>query len=57
MPTVTVEKSFYKMSSNSNISLQCKITGYPKPIVKWAKNGDSIEFNERINVSGIIYFM
>jgi len=33
-----------------NITLQCKVTGYPPPRVIWLKNGDKIKPDEYIQV-------
>ena len=36
--------------SGANISFYCRYLGYPKPIVKWLKNGEVVDGSGRIKV-------
>lgn len=35
-----------------NLNLECIVKGYPKPDVKWTKNGEEIRVSDRILISG-----
>lgn len=38
--------------AGNDVSIQCEVHGYPKPLVRWTKDGVEIQESERIRISG-----
>lgn len=37
----------------SELSLECEVSGYPKPSVVWFKDGRQIQTSDRIHITGM----
>lgn len=40
--------------AGNDVSIQCDVRGYPRPLVTWTKNDNEIHPSDRIRISGKI---
>lgn len=39
--------------AGNDVSIQCDVRGYPRPLVTWTKNDNEIHPSDRIRISGM----
>jgi hypothetical protein len=41
-----------RFANGADISIPCEVDGYPTPEITWSKNGEKVESNTKISISG-----
>ncbi|EFO90606.1 CRE-ZIG-1 protein [Caenorhabditis remanei] len=47
-----LESAGYTIEKGESVTLTCPVTGYPKPVVKWTKNGSPLALSKSVSMEG-----